>query len=93
MWLSVNDHRKVGSVPLSVAGGLIRSGLWAWREGFDGPMIGAPLLPRTGCGGWSSPAAGRVPASAAVAAAAKPVAPVKNSRRCISDIMMLLLML
>ena len=51
MWLSANDHLKVGSVPLSVAGGLILSGLCASREGFDGPMIGAPFSPRTGCGG------------------------------------------
>jgi hypothetical protein len=88
----VKDHRKVGSVPLSVAGGLSLSGAWASREGFDGPMIGAPAVPRTGRGGLSSAEACPAPASVAVAVAAKAAAPVKNSRRWSSDIIGLLLM-
>src|SRR5882757_7915650 len=53
-WLSVKDHREVGSVPLSVTGGRTLSGLWASRAGFLGPRIGAPLSPRTGWGGSSA---------------------------------------
>ena len=52
-WLSAKDHRKVGSVPLSVVGGRSLSRLWACRAGFVGPMIAAPSLPRIGSGGLS----------------------------------------
>ena len=91
MWLSAKDHLKVGSVPLSVAGGLSLSGLWASRAGFLGPRSVAPSLPRIGSGGLSPVAGGPasacpVPASIAVVAAATAAAPVRKSRRWISDI-------
>ncbi len=83
MWLSAKDHLKVGSVPLSVTGGLSLSGLWASRAGFLGPRGTAPSMPRIGSGGLSPIAGGPasacpVPARITVAAAA---APVRKSRR------------
>src|SRR4051812_19930073 len=50
MWLSAKDHLRFPSVPWSVVGDRMTSPFSASRDGFLGPIIDAPALPRIGSG-------------------------------------------